>query len=231
MAKIRVVVADDHGVVRAGLRLLIQQQSDLEFVGEAADFPTLLRLTAATRPEVVTLDLTMPGGRGIPIIAQLNREFPQTRILVLTMHDDVGYLRAALAAGACGYVVKQATETELLSALRAVAQGRAFFLHTNSAAVGNALDLTQSPATNGGPTDHLSQREREVLELLAQGHTNQVTADRLYLSVKTVESYRARLMHKLNLASRADLVRFAIEAGLLGRAAFQGVGEPPKNPV
>lgn len=207
MAKIRVLIADDHAVLRAGLRLLINAQADLEVVGEAGNGSETLHQTRALVPDVLTLDLSMPGGSVIPIIEKLRREIPQTRVLVLTMHDDPAYLRTVLAAGGSGYVVKKAADAELLTAIRAVHQGRAFV----------NLDLDGGPPAplEAPGTAALSQREREVLALLAQGHTNQVIADRLYLSVKTIETYRTRIADKLGLKTRADLVRYALEMGIL----------------
>jgi DNA-binding NarL/FixJ family response regulator len=217
MAKTRVLVADDHAVLRAGLRLLIDTQPDMETVGEAGDFPEALRLARTARPDVLILDLTMPGGTGVKTIERLVKECPQARVLVLTMHDDPSYLRAALAAGAFGYVVKKAADSELLSAIRAVAQGRAFVdLDVSGGKMQTVLGNRDGDGAAAGPAAALSPREREVLGLLAQGHTNQVIADRLFLSVKTVESYRARLMQKLGLTNRADLFRYAVEIGLLG---------------
>ena len=226
MPKIRVLVADDHAVLRAGLRLLINTQSDMEAVGEAGDFAEAVRLARTARPDVLILDLTMPGGSAVQTIERLVRECPQTRVVVLTMHDDPSYLRAALAAGAFGYVVKKAADSELLSAIRAVSQGRAFVDLDLSGAGAVLADEAEGDAESGRGRS-LSQREREVLGLLAQGHTNQAVADRLFLSVKTVESYRARLMHKLGLGSRADLIRYAVEAGLLRPGKLDAPGELP----
>lgn len=215
MAKIRVLLADDHAVLRAGLRLLINTQADLEVVGEAGDFAETLEQTRRLTPDVLILDLTMPGGKGIPMIEKLRAASAKTRVLVLTMHDDPAYLRAALAAGAFGYVVKKAADSELLSAVRAVARGRAF-VDIELGGVQAVLGTAPADVGASGPLASLSPREREVLQGLAQGHTNQAIADRLNLSVKSVESYRARLLEKLGLKSRADLIRFAIEMGLLG---------------
>jgi DNA-binding NarL/FixJ family response regulator len=208
MTRIRVLLADDHALVRSGLRLLINAQPDLEVVGEAPDCPEALRQVRLLDPDVLTLDLTMPGGGSIKLIEQLRRECPRTVVLVLTMHDDPAYLRAALAAGSAGYVVKTAADTELLRAIRGVSEGRVV--------VDVNLPRTTPPAA--GPeagVAALSGREREVLTLLVQGHTNQEIARRLFLSVKTIETYRARIAEKLGLRTRADLVRYALEVGLL----------------
>lgn len=219
MAKIRVVLADDHAVLRSGLRLLINTQRDMEVVGEAGSHHETLEAVRQFGPDVLLLDLTMPGGSGTKLIDTLSREYPGTRVLVLTMHDDPAYFRQAMAAGAAGYLVKKAADTDLLTAIRTVAQGRVY------APPDLALEprgtrgqgLERPGAKTGGALESLSVREREVLALLAEGHTNQAIADRLYLSVKTVESYRARVMGKLGLRNRAELTRFALEVGLLSR--------------
>lgn len=211
MKPIRVLIADDHAVLRAGLRLLVNWQDDMEVVGEAADGAEAVARAREKQPDVLTLDLVMPGGNGLETLAQLRRECPATRVLVLTMHDDPAYLRAVLAAGGSGYVVKTAADTELLSGIRAVHQGRIF---VNLSLTDGAVQTMVNPPSSARHV--LSAREREVVMLLAQGFTNQETADRLFLSVKTIETYRGRLMAKLGLESRADLVRYAMENGLLG---------------
>ena len=219
MPKIRILLADDHAVLRAGLKLLIHHQPDMEVIAEAGTFADAIRLARIHQPDVITLDLTMPDGRGVDKIDPLRCACPTARILVLTMHDDPAYLRAALSAGASGYVVKKAADSELLGAIRAVHAGRVFVdLESHGTRSSSALAAANDrPAGHGeSPSDRLSQRERTVLERLAQGHTNQSIAEQLALSVKTVESYRARLLRKLGLRSRADIVRYAIETGLLG---------------
>ena len=222
MPRIRVLIADDHAVLRAGLRLLINAQSDMEVVDEAADGPETVRRTQATAPHVVLLDLSMPGARFAQTIEQLVLIAPSSRVLVLTMHDDPAYLRAALVAGASGYIVKKAADVELLTAIRAVHQGRTFVDLTRPGEPARSHEIRRvsrgSPAA--GQPRPLSRREAEVLRLLAQGHTNQEAADRLAVSVKTIETHRRRLGDKLGLKSRAQLFRFAIEVGLLeGHAA------------
>lgn len=213
MAKIRVLVADDHAVLRSGLRLLINAQPDLHVVGEAGDAVGAVEQARLLRPDVISLDLAMPGSEGVGVIERLRRECPMSRILVLTMHGDPAFFRAALAAGAAGYVVKTAADTELVSALRAVYQGRTFVDVPLGEQAGRVFS---APAPAPVPSaDRLSRREREVLRLLAEGHTNQQTADRLHLSVKTIETYRARVVEKLGLRNRADLVRYALDVGLI----------------
>ena len=207
MKKIRVLLADDHAILRAGLRMLLDAQPDMAVVAEAADGEEAIRRAGDSRPDVAVVDLTMPGLSGMETLERLRREVPATRLLVLTMHDDPAYARLALAAGASGHVIKDAESAELLAGIRAVHRGRTF--------VQAGAELPPPPARPATPA--LSPRERQVLELLAHGHTNREVADRLSLSVKTVETHRARLSDKLGLHSRADLVRLAIELGLLGR--------------
>jgi DNA-binding NarL/FixJ family response regulator len=288
MAKIRVLVADDHAVLRAGLRLLINTQRDLEVVGETGDFMSTRDAVMELEPDVATIDLSMPGGHGIRLVEWLSRETPQTRLLVLSMHDDPAYVRMALAAGAAGYVMKKSADTELLEAIRTVAVGRTYSPRladdapasghratsasvsgsqargesTHPAVGASAVTATgssagmksppipefRSPAaptharpepladsppspgasgaspgasSTGGAVSsqresarnsfaELSDRERQVLLLVARGHTNQAIANQLFLSVKTIESYRARLMNKLGLRNRAELTQFAM---------------------
>jgi len=210
MPRIRVLIADDHAVLRAGLKLLIGAESDMEVVAEAADGPEAIRRAQTTAPDVVLLDLSMPGGRGTQTIGQVVQLTPRPRVLVLTMHDDQASMQAALQAGASGYIVKQAADVELLTAIRAVHRGRTF------------VDLTrpgEEPAPRNTPprgqTKPLSPREGEVLRLLARGHSYREAAAQLGVSVKTIETHRKRLADKLGLKSRAELFRFAVEVGLL----------------
>lgn len=213
---IQVLIVDDHAVLRKGLRMLFASQDDITVVGEAGDGATALELTRTTKPDVVTLDLTLPGVGGLSILETLRKECPFARILVLTMHDDPAYLKAVLSAGGVGYVTKTADESEVLSAVRAVSQGRTYFsLSMNDALVRTLLGAEPNPALKTN-AEVLSEREREVLSLIAQGHTNQEAADLLFLSVKTIETYRGRLMAKLGCDNRAQLVHYAIQAGLLG---------------
>ncbi|HEX8203349.1 MAG TPA: response regulator transcription factor [Isosphaeraceae bacterium] len=229
MAKIRVLMADDHAMLWAGPRLMINAQPDMEVVGEAANGHEAVTLAGPMAPDVVTLDLTMPGGSSIKMIERLRRECPRCRVLVVTMHDDPAYVRAALAAGSSGYVVKSAPEAELLTAIRAVARGRTFVgpdLAPDLSDPASTRPAGAGPTGPAGPASPFSQREREVLELLAQGHTNQAIGDRLFLCVKTIETYRARIAEKLGLRTRADIIRYAIEIGLLGRDRL-----PPGDPA
>lgn len=220
MTKIRVFVADDHAVLRCGLRLLIDAEADMEVTGEAGTFGETLARLPEVQPDVVTLDLTMPGSPGLAAINAVREVAATPRLIVLTMHDDPAYVRSALAMGAAGYVAKSAADTALISAIRSVCRGRVFVdVQSDMGTQPVAAPLLSAAA----PADCLSRREREVLGLIAEGHTNRAVADQLDLSVKTIESYRARLMEKLGLTGRADLTRFAIEQGLLGR----GPGDQP----
>jgi two-component system, NarL family, response regulator NreC len=215
MHKYRVLVADDHRLVRAGLRMLIETQSDLQVVGEANDGDEAIRQAKSLRPDLVLLDLSMPGVGGMSSIGLLKREIQGIKILVLSMHDDPVHLRQAMEAGASGYLVTQAADTELLGAIRALRRGE---MYINSSLTGHLLGLvfdTQVQELTPGDIAGLSKREREVLQFLALGYTNQEIAEKLFLSVKTIETYRARLMEKLQLPTRAELVRFALKHGLL----------------
>jgi two-component system, NarL family, response regulator NreC len=217
MLKTRVLIADDHAVLRAGLKLLINGQSDMEVVGEAADGPETVRRAQAATPHVVLFDLSMPGPRFTQTIERLMRAASSCRVLVLTMHDDPAFLQAALQAGASGYIVKKAADVELLTAIRAVHQGRSFVDLTRPAkpAPGQQIGRVTRDSPPAGHSKPLSRREAEVLRLLAQGYTNQEAADQLAVSVKTIETHRSRLSDKLGLKSRAQLFRFAVEVGLL----------------
>ena len=219
---IRVLIVDDHAVLRAGLRMLLDAQPDIVVVGEAETAEQAMALDLQRKPDVMIMDLTLPdrpGGpstmpSGLEAIRRIKARRPQARVLALTMHDDEGYLRAVLEAGGAGYVLKRAADTELLSAIRAVWRGGTY-LHPEHA----SLLLGLAPANSEQETDdsyeELSPREQQVLRLIALGHTNQQVADRLGLSVKTVETYKSRLMGKLGLTGRAALVRYALQRGLL----------------
>ncbi len=210
MEKIRIILADDHSILRAGLKLLIENQPDMEVVGEVGDHSLVLEAVKIANPRVLALDWSMPGGNPVRVLEELTLKYPGTRVIVLTMHEDPAYVRLALGAGASGYLLKSAADSELIQAIRQIAKGG---IYTQ---VPKALEV-DSPGEKslvGSKLEQLSQREREVLGQIAQGHTNQAIADRLFLSVKTVESYRARLMAKLGLKSRAELTQFSLESGL-----------------
>ncbi|HEU4504693.1 MAG TPA: response regulator transcription factor [Nitrospira sp.] len=216
---IRVVLADDHAVLRTGLAMLLNAQTDLEVVGEAGSGAEAIALARDAKPEVVVMDLTMGRDSGLDVIAAIRRLQPSTYVLVLSMHKDVSYVRAALAAGASGYVAKSVADAELLTAVRAVAKGRTFVdLAIDDPALREetlGLRRTGDHPLNVVPLRRLSRREREVLGRVAQGFTNAQVAGQLGLSVKSVETYRARLLEKLGLRTRAELVRFAVGSGVL----------------
>lgn len=215
MKKIRILLADDHAVLRAGLRALIDAQPDMRVVAEAGDGSETVRQAQEHHPDVAIVDISMPEMSGIDAIERVRRRNPATRVLVLTMHDDAAYARASLAAGASGHIVKDVEAAELLAAIRAIHRGgTVVHLTREGGAVADAITVPEEPGARGGH-DVLSDRERQVLVLVAQGHTNREVADRLALSVKTVETYRARLSDKLGLRTRAEIFRFALQEGLL----------------
>ena len=212
---IRILLVDDHAVMRSGLRLLIDNQADMEVVGEAGDGLQAVDRAAALQPDVVVLDLTMPLMDGLACLRQIRESAPHSHVLVLTMHADDQYLRDALSRGASGYVVKQAADQEVLSAIRAVMRGE-MYIHPSmtKALLGELVDPSAVPWT-GDMASLLSEREAQVIKQVARGHTNQEIAEKLSLSVKTVETYRSRAMEKLSLSSRAALVRYAMDKGWL----------------
>ncbi len=215
--RIRVLLADDHAVLRAGLRMLLDAQPDMQVAGEVGDGREAIVQARAVQPDVILLDLTMPNLGGLAALPQLRDVAPQARVLILTMHDDEGYLRQALAAGASGYVLKKAADTELLSAIRVVHRGDVYLYPSLTRTLLDSLLGREAKAPTPGrdPEETLSAREQAVVRLVALGHTNEESAYKLFLSVKTVETYRARAMEKLGLRSRAALVRFAVEHGWL----------------
>ena len=206
----KIVIADDHAVVRSGLRMLLEAEPDLEVVAEAGDVETTLRYVRAHRPRVLVLDLQMPDGSSLPRIPEIRQSTPETEIVVLTMQSDPAFAREALRAGATGYVLKEAANDELVTAVRLALEGRTY-LHPELGA-----KLAAEPPSPSGPPDDLTEREVEVLRLIALGHTNAEIASQLYLSVRTVESHRAHIQQKLRLATRAELVRYALEHEMLG---------------
>jgi two-component system response regulator NreC len=213
--KIRVFVADDHAVLRAGLRLLINGQKDMICVGEAGDGLSTLTEAEAIQPDLVLLDLSMPRLRGLAALPEIRRRIPNARVLVLTMHADEEYLRQCLREGAAGYVLKEAADQELLLAIRAVMRGEVYIHPAMTRAIlGDLVDRSIAPGT-GLLSDALSEREAEVIKRVALGYTNQEIADQVSLSIKTVETYRARAMEKLGLTSRSALMRYAIDKGWL----------------
>lgn len=212
----RLLLADDHAVLRSGLRLMLDARSDMTVVGEAGDGVDVLPLARDLQPDVILLDLTMPRLGGLEALPLLREKAPAVRVLILTMHDDQGYLRQALRMGASGYVLKKAADVELIAAIHAVMRGD---VYVHPSMTRSLLDEMIPESADSSAEENLwrtlSEREQEVLRLVALGHTNQEIADRLALSVKTVETYRGRGMEKLALRSRAALVRFALARGLL----------------
>jgi two-component system response regulator NreC len=205
-AAITVVIADDHAVVRAGLRMLLDREPEIEVVAEAADGESAVRYARGHHPTVLLLDLNMPPGSGLSAIPHLRLEAPATAIVVLTMQEEPEFAREALRAGALGYVLKEAADSELVEAVRRAAAGRTYL----SPRLGAGL------ATLGPQPDDLSEREIEVLRLLALGFTNAEIAEQLFLSVRTVESHRANIQGKLGMTRRAELVQYALDRRLIG---------------
>jgi two-component system response regulator NreC len=205
---VTLVLADDHAVVRKGLRLLLDGEPGLQVVAEAGTVPDAERLTRAHRPSVLVLDLNMPGGSSLEAIERLRESAPQTAIVVLTMQDDPAFARRALRSGARGFVLKEAADDELLEAIRLAAVGETYL----NPRVGARLAAQPEPS---GPPDDLTEREVEVLRLIALGHTNAEIGAQLYLSTRTVETHRAHIQQKLRRSSRAELVRYALEHDLV----------------
>ncbi len=210
---ITVVLADDHAVVRKGLRLLVEAEDGLRVVAEAGNVPDALRMARAHRPRVLVLDLNMPGGSSLEAIPTIREQAPMTAIVVLTMQNDPSFARQALQAGALGFVLKEAADDELLGAIKLAAEGETYLNPRLGAR------LAAQPSQPAGPPDDLSERELEVLKLIALGHTNAEIAGQLYLSVRTIESHRAHIQQKTRVASRAELVRYALEHGLINTSA------------
>ena len=214
MKPIRVVLADDHAVLRAGLRALLSVEPDMEVVGEAENGDEAFRKVIELRPDVVVLDIAMPRGNGLDVLRRLQAAGSDARVLVLTMHDEEQYLLQVLRAGGSGYLLKVAADTALMEAIRTIYRGEAFL--GPSATARRLDDYRVRRAEDGGDGfDSLSDREREVLALTAAGYTNQEIADQLVISAKTVDTYRSRIMEKLRLHHRSDLVKFALRHGLL----------------
>jgi two-component system response regulator NreC len=209
---IRVLIVDDHAVVRAGLRLLLDAEDDIETVGEAGDAREAVFEVRSSKPDVVLMDVGLASGKsGIEATPEMLREVPGAKVLMLSMQDDPRYVREAFAAGASGYVLKEAADNELVAAVREVAGGGRYVDPT----LGARMAAADSQAERAAEEDPLSDREREVLRLLALGHTNQEIAKTLFISVRTAETHRAHIMHKLRINTRAELVRYAIAKSLL----------------
>jgi DNA-binding NarL/FixJ family response regulator len=207
----RILVADDHGIVRSGIRLLLERQPDLEVVAEAQDGVEAVERAIALGPDVCVLDVAMPRLTGLQATRQIRAHRPETHVLMLSMHDDERYIYEALQSGASGYVLKREADHELVAAVRAVGNGEAFL--TNAAARPLVLEWMRDPAR--GPREALTPREEEVVKLIAEAHTNAQIAEVLHLSEKTVESHRGNVLRKLGMRDRVELVRYAIRRGLV----------------
>ena len=204
---IRIVIADDHAVVRSGLRLLLEAEPDFEVVAEGGDVESARRYVRGHHPAVLVLDLNMPGGSSLEAIPVIREECPDTQVVVLTMQEEPAFARQALSAGATGYVLKEAADSELVEAVRRAAVGETYL----NPGLGARIAREPPP----GPPDALSEREVEVLRLIALGHTNSEIAAQLYLSVRTVETHRSHIQQKLRVSTRAELVRYALQRGLV----------------
>lgn len=213
--KMRILLGDDHAVLRAGLRVLLNLEEDIEVIGEAADGEEVVRMVEKTLPDLILLDLTMPKLSGLECIERILEKHPAAKILVLTMHDDEEYMKAVIQAGGKGYVLKKAADVELLSAIRMVSRGELYVYPPMAAALLYQMVGPQTPVHKEKQEKGLSEREREVLKYLSLGHTNQEIAEILHISVKTVETYKTRVMEKLDLRKRAELVRYAMENGII----------------
>lgn len=216
----RILLADDHAVLRAGLRMLLSVEPDMQVIGEADSGRQAVEQAAALQPDIVLLDVTMPDLDGLAALPQLKAAAPQARVLILTMHQDEAYLRQALQAGAAGYVLKKAADTELLSAIRAVAQDE-IYVHPAMTRLLLGDLLPEHPASTADAEAHLwrslSEREQQVVRGIVLGYTSEEIAEKYHLSVKTVYTYRSRAMLKLELENRAQLVDFALRLGLLDK--------------
>ncbi len=204
---IRIVIADDHAVVRRGLRTLLTDEPDFEVVAEADNAEAARRYVHGHHPDVLVLDINMPGGSSLETVPAIRAESPETQIVILTMQNEAAYARQAMRAGVLGYVLKEAADAELVEAVRRAAAGDVYMNPRLGARV-----AAEAPP---GPPDGLSERQVEVLRMIALGHTNAEIADELYLSVRTVETHRANIQQKLQLGSRSELVRYALERGLV----------------
>jgi two-component system response regulator NreC len=213
--KIRVVLADDHRMMREGIRAMLERRSDIQVVGEAADGREAVRLASQLCPDVVVMDVSMPLLNGIEATRHIRRDCPDVRVLILTVHESQEYVAQLLAAGASGYIIKKAGGDELLNAIHAVARGEAF-LHPAVAKVVVEDYVQRLQVGQGvGAGDVLSDREREVLQLIAEGYTNREIADLLHVSVKTVQNHRSKIMSKLDLHDRGELIKYAIQQGII----------------
>ena len=215
MEKIRVLLADDHTLFREGIRLLLERQGDMQVVGEAADGREAVELAHRLQPNVVLMDIGMPVMNGMEATRLLHTQDPAARVLILTMHGTDDYFFRVLEAGASGYLLKEAAPTDLLSAIRSVHRGEMFFYPTLAKRLAQEYLRRVGSGEERSSFDALTEREKEVLKLIGQGHTNQEIADILCLSINTVQTHRTHIMNKLNLHSRAELMKYAVRLGLL----------------
>jgi two-component system response regulator NreC len=213
--KIRVVLADDHRMMREGIRALLERQKDIEVVGEAADGREAVRLATQLSPDLVVMDVSMPLLNGIEATRQIRRDCPKVSILILTVHESEEYVAQLLAAGADGYIIKRAAGDELISAIRAVNQGEAFLYPSVARVVIEDYVRRLKEGEGLGVQDVLTDREREVLQLIAEGYTNREIADLLHVSIKTVQNHRSKIMNKLDLHDRGELIKYAIQQGII----------------
>ena len=212
---IRILLADDHTILRAGLRMMLNAQPDFEVVGEAQDGRQAIQEAQRLQPDVILMDITMPDMNGIEATRQIKKSLPETKVLILTMHEHDEYVFQALRAGASGYMLKEAADTDLISALRVIQNGQFYLSPTaQSVMVGDYLQRVRTGEEKDSYSS-LTEREREILKLVAEGYTNNKIAERLIISPKTVDTHRTHVMDKLNLHSRAELVKYAMRRGLL----------------
>ena len=215
MSKLRILIVEDHGIVRAGIRSLLEGQSDIEVVGEAAGGEEAVEKTIRLQPELVLMDIAMPGMNGIEATRRIKEELPDVAVLILTMHDDEEFFFSVLRAGASGYILKESDPQELLYAIRVVRQGQAFLSPAvTKTLLGDFVNMASDPEDE--KYGLLSPREKEVLQLAAQGRTNREMAEILFLSIRTVEKHRQAFMRKLDLTKREDLTKYALRKGLIG---------------
>lgn len=219
MITIRVVIADDHSIVREGVRLLLEAQPDIQVVGEAADGNEAVDIIRQQLPDVAVMDIQMPNLNGLDATRAIKQEFPQVHILVLTMYESDEYFFQTLSAGASGYVLKKAASSDLMAAIRAVSQGNVFLYPSVARRLVSDYLTRVKAGEDQGSYDGLTPRERQVLKLIAEGHTNQSIAEKLVISQSTVQTHRTRIMHRLNLQTRAELIQYAVRKGLLDTAS------------
>ncbi len=216
-SRIRILLIDDHAVLRAGLRMLLNAEKDMLVVGEASNALEGLHQVAELHPDIVLLDISMPSISGLDTLKEMKQKAPDCLFIILTMHDDEGYLRLAMSSGASGYVLKQAANNDLLAAIRVVSQGGTYLHSSHRVALFESEPGEQPPRQPGEEEAYqrLSAREREIFRLIAMGYTNRQAAEELYLSEKTIETYKSRLMNKLGFHSRIELVRYALRLGII----------------